>query len=190
MIEGSKKLSAINFIDRLDSLGRVALDDDSLLHRLYQASNALAKAEVPQEIAEALVSARLTALRKPQGGVRGIATGTAFRRLVARTLARQFLPEVEDACAPFQFALSTRAGTDCVGHAVRLLTDLGPNATLLSIVGVGAYDNVRRMAMLSKLDSLPKARAMLPFVCRTPGATKAAIRGSSSRLKVASKVTP
>ena len=27
---------------------------------------------------------------------------------------------------PFQFALSTRAGTDCVGHVIRALTDANP----------------------------------------------------------------
>ena len=78
-----------------------------------------ARAELPGEVAAAFVKARLTALKKPDGGVRGIATGTTFRRLVARTLARQFTGEVEAECAPHQFALSTRAGTDCVAHASR-----------------------------------------------------------------------
>ena len=50
----------------------------------------------------------MTALRKKDGGVRGIAIGTTFRRLVAWILARQFMREVEKTCAPFQFALSTR----------------------------------------------------------------------------------
>ena len=58
----------------------------------------------------------LVALQKKDGGVRGIATGTTFRWLVAKTLAKQFSKQVEAACAPFQFALSTRAGVDCVGH--------------------------------------------------------------------------
>ena len=51
-------------------------------------------------------------------GVRGIATGTVFRRLVAKVLARQFSDEVEAACA-LQFALSTRAG-------IRVATELNP----------------------------------------------------------------
>ena len=34
--------------------------------------------------------ATMTALRKKDGGVRGIATGSSFRRLVAKTLAQQF----------------------------------------------------------------------------------------------------
>ena len=37
--------------------------------------------------------------------MRGIATGTTFRRLVAKTLARQFSKVVEATCSPFQFAL-------------------------------------------------------------------------------------
>ena len=78
------------------------------------------------------------------GGARGIATGTSFRRLIAKTLARQFGKVVESACAPFQFALSTRAGTDCVEHAVRVMTDADPDATILSVDGVGAYDHVLR----------------------------------------------
>ena len=82
--------------------------------------------------------ATMTALRKKDGGVRGIATGTSFRRLVAKTLARQFGAAVEATCAPFQFALSTRAGVDCVGHAVRVATDQNTEATVLSINGVGA----------------------------------------------------
>ena len=52
------------------------------------------------------------------GRIRGIATGTVFRRLVAKTWARQFGTAVEAACAPFQFALSTRAGVDCVGYTM------------------------------------------------------------------------
>ena len=91
----------------------------------------------------------MTALLKKDGGVRGIATGTSFRRLVAKTLARQFGAAVEATCAPFQFALSTRAGVDCVGHAVSVATDQNTEATVLSIDGVGAYDHVFRGSMMS-----------------------------------------
>ena len=67
------------------------------------------------------------------------------------------------ACSPFQFALSTRAGTDCVGHVIRALTDANPSLTVTSIDGVGAYDHVYRSAMLSKLLEVPKLRGLLPF---------------------------
>ena len=67
-------------------------------------------------------------------------------------------------CAPFQFALSTRAGTDCVGHLLRAATDVNPNATVLSVDGVGAYDHILRAAMMSRLARMPNAKALLPFV--------------------------
>ena len=85
------------------------------------------------------------------GGNRDIATGTVFRRLVSKTLARQFGPVVEASCVPFQVALSTRAGVDCVGHTIRAATDDNPRMTVLSVDGVGAYDHVLRATMLSKL---------------------------------------
>ena len=102
--------------------------------------------------------------RKPDGGVRGIATGTSFRRLVAKTLARQFGKVVESTCAPFQFALSTRAGTDCVGHTIRAMTDADPECTVLSIDGIGAYDHILRSAFLTKLHNVPELQGLLPFV--------------------------
>ena len=110
------------------------------------------------------MSARMTPLSKPDGGIRGIATGTVFRRLVAKTLARQFGPVVEESCAPFQFALSTRAGVDCVGHTIRAATDDNPRMTVLSVDGVGAYDHVLRATMLSKLREVPGLQSLLHFV--------------------------
>ena len=77
-----------------------------------------------------------------------------FLRIVARTLARQFMREVEKTCVPFQFALSTRAGIDCVGQAVRGATDLDPRMTVLSIDGIAAYE-------ILEVESL---RCLLPFV--------------------------
>ena len=73
------------------------------------------------------------------------------------------LTSSEAACSPFQFALSTRAGTDCVGHVIRALTDANPSLTVTSIDGVGAYDHVYRSAVLSKLLEVPKFRGLLPF---------------------------
>ena len=123
-----------------------------------------AKAAVPPCVFKAFMSARMTALSKPDGGNRDIATGTVFRRLVAKTLARQFGPVVEASCAPFQVALSTRAGVDCVGHTIKAATDDNPRMTVLSVDGVGAYDHVLRATMLSKVREVPGLQSLLLFV--------------------------
>ena len=67
----------------------------------------------------------------------------------------------EIATAPFQYALSTRAGSECIAHVLQTLTDTDPNATVLSIDGIGAFDLVSREAMLRGFLSV---EAVLPFV--------------------------
>ena len=144
---------------------KMLLDEMDTVELLLEALTSLARANVPSDdVTEALMGARLTALAKPDGGVRGIATGSSLRRLVAKILARQFMKEFESECAPFQYALSTRAGTDCVGHFLRAATDANPTATILSVDGVGAYDHVLRSAMTERLLHMQKARTILPFV--------------------------
>ena len=66
--------------------------------------------------------------------------------------------------APFQFALSTRAGTDCVGHMLRAATNNDDRATILKVDGIGAYDHVLRSAMMGRLITMPKAQFLLLFV--------------------------
>ena len=136
----------------------VCLDDREIVFLVTAAAQDFGAA-VQDTIFRSFMLTSMTALNKRDGGVRGTATKTVFRRMVAKTLARQFSKEVEDACAPFQFALSTRAGVDCVGHAVRVVTD-----AVLSVDGIGAYDHVSRASMLSKLLEVPR---MLPFVHKT-----------------------
>ena len=89
---------------------------------------------------------RLTALSKPDGGVRGIVVGDILRRLVARTIAKQVSKQAEAATAPFQYALSTKVGCECVAHILQTSTDIVPEATVMSIDG--AYDLISRNAML------------------------------------------
>ena len=143
---------------------KVLLDETDIFELLFDAVTSLAQARVPASISKALTSARLTAVTKKDGGVRGIATGCSLRRLTARTLAKQFAKEFEKECAPFQYALSTRAGTDCVGHLLRAATEANPRATVLSVDGIGAYDHVLRAAMLSRLERMQEAKALIPFV--------------------------
>ena len=148
---------------------KIMMDEEDTLELLYEAATSLAQAKVPSSIASALMSARLTALVKKDGGVRGVATGCSLRRLVARALAKQFSSHFEEECAPFQYALSTRAGTDCVGHLLRAATDASPTATVLSVDGIGAFDHVLRSAMMSRLEAMVEAKTLLPFVLLSYG---------------------
>ena len=124
----------------------------------------MARGEVPDRIEEAIRLGRTTALRKPDGGVRGIVVGDFLRRLIARTIAKQIAKLVEVATAPWQYALTTRAGRECVAHVLQHLTDGDAQATILSVNGIGAFDLVSRNAMLQGLMSIEDGGKVLPFV--------------------------
>ena len=123
----------------------------------------LAVARVPHVILEATKLGRLTALSKPDGGVRGIVVGDILRRLVARTMAKQFSKKAEAATAPFQHALSTKAGCECVAHILQALSDRDPEATIMSIDGIGAFDLISRNAMLEGSLRIEDGDQLLPF---------------------------
>ena len=108
------------------------------------------------------VLARLTALSKPDGGVRGIATGDVFRRLVSRALAKGWATTFDRATRPYQFALQARAGTDALAAHVRVALDQDPNQVLVSLDGRSAYDSISRTSFLTALKSA--APELLPFV--------------------------
>ena len=81
---------------------------------------------------------RITALQKPNGAVRGIIAGDMIRRLVARTVSQQLSKVVERATSPFQYALTTPSGGECIAHAPQAIKDLDDRATVLLIDGIGA----------------------------------------------------
>ena len=136
--------------------------------RLFSVALLLAQASVPQEVLTALRMGRLTALQKPNGSVRSIVASDVFRRLVARTMAQQLDPAIERATSPFQYALSTRAGTECIAQAIQALTDLDHTATVVSIDGIGAFF-VSRQAMLEGLQTVEGGDSAMPFVLQFYG---------------------
>ena len=76
-------------------------------------------------------------------------------------MAQQLSKAVEAATAPHQYALSTKAGTECVAHALQVLTEMDPQTTIVSIDGVGAFDSISRKAMLEALMAMPRGSAAL-----------------------------
>ena len=103
-------------------------------------------------------------MTKPDGGVRGIVAGDVVRKLVARTISQQLGPEVEQATSPYQYAMLTRAGCECIAHALQGLTELDPHATVTSVDGISAFDMISRQSMLEGLRQLPVGNTVLPFV--------------------------
>ena len=140
---------------------KLLLQDVESQELLAYAATRVARAQLPPTVAAGVAMARLTALRKPDRGVRGIATRDAFRRLVARTLAKQWAPTIDQATRPFQFAMQSRAGTDALVLSVRAALDTRENAVIVCLDGRSAYDSISRASFLAKLREV--APQLLPF---------------------------
>ena len=143
---------------------RPLLESTRDTHLLFSVADLLAKGRVPIQVGHILRVGRMTALRKDGGGVRGIVAGEVIRRFTAKTNAQQLESAVNVGTAPFQYALSTRAGCECIAHALQVLTELDPDSTIMSIDGISAYDTMSRKAMLEGLEKVPGGSAVLPFV--------------------------
>ena len=145
------------------------LDNDDDCNMFHEVAQSFVQASIPEEILAALRVVEMTALQKPNGGVRGIIFGDVIRRLVAKTMAKQFMARFETATKPFQYALATRAGCESIAHAVQVACDRDPRATVLSFDGVGAFDLISRRAMVSAVHRMPDGDTLLPFILQFCG---------------------
>ena len=107
--------------------------------------------------------------------------GDILRRLVARTTAQQVSTEAEAATALLQYAPSTRAGCECVAHVMQALTDLNPEATVVSIDATGAYDMSSRNAMLEGLLQLENGDQVPSFARNFYGRRLTCVRREGGR---------
>ena len=114
--------------------------NDADCNMFHEVAESFAQASIPEEILAALRVEQMTALQKPNGGVRGIVVGDVIRRLVAKTMTKHFMARFETATKPFPHALATRAGCESIAHAVQVASDRDPRATVLSFDGVGAFE--------------------------------------------------
>ena len=79
-------------------------------------------------------------------------------------MSQQLSKAAEAATAPHQYALSTRAGCECVAHALQGLVELDEDSTIVSINGISAYDLISRESMMTGLFRMAGGSAVLPFV--------------------------
>ena len=103
-------------------------------------------------------------VEQADGGVRGITVGDILRRLVSKTVAQQYSKRVEIATAPFQYALSTRVGCECIAHVIQTVTGMDEEATVVSIDGVGAFNLISRNAMLQALLEIDGGDQIMLFI--------------------------
>ena len=131
------------------------LESTRALETLCEVVGFFARAEVPESVLPALRLGRMTALKKPSGGARGIVVSDVFRRLVAPTICQSW-----GGChCTFPVCPQHLAGASASPTPPKSMTELDDSATL----GVGAFDLVSRNATMQGLLSM-EGGDKLPFI--------------------------
>ena len=119
---------------------------------------------VPEEVCPIFYGANLTALSKPDGGVRPIAVGFTLRRLASKILSQKLLGKSESLFQPNQVGVGTPKGAEAAVHAVRayIQSSTAKNKILLKIDFKNAFNQVRRDVMLRLVES--NAPEIYPYV--------------------------
>ena len=109
---------------------RPLLDAPADAEKFCGVCEGFARAQIPDEIMQSIRMGRI---------------GDFVRRLVHEPSRNNGVQQWSEP-PHHQFALSTKAGCECVAHVVQGLTDLDADTTLLSVHGIGAFDLVSRAA--------------------------------------------
>ena len=113
---------------------------------------------MPMEVRPTFFGANLCALEKPQGGLRPIAVGNTFRRLVSKLAVARVRDDMCEALAPTQVGFGKARGAEASVHAVSLFVNHQlqnaseidqPSSCLLKVDFRNAFNSVRRRHMLS-----------------------------------------
>ncbi len=137
-IQGFKKGTACGRdglrADHLRSLLRPTAFQVDFLKALTSFINLLLAGGIPDHFAKFLASAPLTALRKPDNGVRPIAVGETYRRLTSRLAGRDALKTVQQHFAPLQVGVSKKGGVEHAFFRLQdVLKDHGANSNLVAM---------------------------------------------------------
>ena len=82
-----------------------AVDEEDLWAVFARLAQAMARAQMPEEVIQPLRIGRMSAFTKDNGRVRGIVAGAVLRRLVCKAVARQFASSFMESMHLYQFAL-------------------------------------------------------------------------------------
>ena len=92
---------------------------DEVLRQVQELVNLLSRGDAPQEIQCWISGGSLVALPKKDGGLRPIAVGEAWRRLVGKILVASCDEDLTTYLQPLQVGVGTRNGCESIVHVVR-----------------------------------------------------------------------
>jgi hypothetical protein len=109
-------------------------------------------------------TATLIALSKPNNGVRPIAMGEVFRKIVSRIMLKQLGSTPATSVGVHQFGVSRPGGLEAVVLALRILLEDDDHNVILSIDVSNAYNTFDRNLALRIMMDIPELAQCVPFL--------------------------
>ena len=123
-----------------------------LVYQLTSLVNLAIQGKIPSKVRAAFYAASLTALEKPDGGIRPIAIGSTYRTLATKVALRPLSGELGTQLRPVQLGYGTPGGCEAAAHATRYFADsLHKDYVILKIDMRNAFNSVRRDSFLRQV---------------------------------------
>ena len=90
-----------------------------LVKSLTELANTMLRGAILLALCPVLYGANLCALRKKDGGIRPIAIGNTFRRLVSKLCNTMLIPKTTSFLLPFQYGVGIKGGAESVVYSLR-----------------------------------------------------------------------
>ncbi|KAL8157996.1 hypothetical protein AgCh_002631 [Apium graveolens] len=156
---GRDGLRAQYLLDILDGAASAVADD--LLGSITGVVNLFFSGKCPAQLGEFIASAPLTPLVKPRGGIRPIAVGMVWRRLVSKAASSSVGSFMASYLRDFQFGVGIPGGYEAVVHYVNMLLEARGDEVGLSMLLVD-FKNAFNLIDSSIL--LQEARVRCPSI--------------------------
>ncbi|KAL6505584.1 hypothetical protein OROHE_022963 [Orobanche hederae] len=149
---GRDDLRAQHILDALCGEGSTVSND--LLFAIALVVNLWLGGRCPMSLAEFVASAPLTPLLKPDGGIRPIAVGSIWRRLVSKVAMKGVGKDMARYLNDFQFGVGVSGGAEAILHSAnRVLSNRHEDGsmTMLNVDFSNAFNMVDRSALLREV---------------------------------------
>ena len=117
------------------------------------------RGQLPSFVAPTFCSASLTALKKTKRGVRPIAVGEVFRRLIAKCIAQEASSEVFELFSSRQLGVTAKCGAESIVHATKQTFQKLLNNEKAGLLQIDFKNNLNSITRSSVLDA---ARKFIP----------------------------
>ena len=153
---------------------------DALLNAITKLCNRIFQQGMPEEYGHIFFGANLTALRKPDGGVRPVAVGLVLRRLCSKLATFVVRNEAANYLRPHQVGFGLPGGCEAAVHATRSFIKSSREVenpfVLLKVDFANAFNTIRRDMILREV--FRKFPQIYQYVVSSYGAESSLLFGS------------